>query len=80
MRLEAGEVLGPPLSKPMSSVGRGASELRIKDDKNSVRVFYYVKHAEAILVFHAFGKKSSKTPKREIETGKKRLKEMLDAG
>jgi phage-related protein len=28
-------------------------------------------------MFHAFAKKTQKTPDREIELGKKRLKEML---
>jgi phage-related protein len=32
---------------------------------------------DAVLIFHAFAKKSQKTPDREIELGKKRLKEML---
>jgi phage-related protein len=36
-----------------------------------------VKVADAVLIFHAFAKKTQKTPDREIELGKKRLKEML---
>jgi phage-related protein len=33
--------------------------------------------ADAVLIFHAFAKKTQKTPDREIVLGKKRLKEML---
>ena len=36
-----------------------------------------VKVAEAVLIFHAFTKKTQKTPAQDIELGKKRLKEML---
>jgi len=39
-------------------------------------VFYFTKEANAILVFHLFKKKTQETPAQEIETGKKRLKEM----
>ena len=41
------------------------------------RAFYVVRVAEAILVFHAFVKKTQKTPAREISLGKKHLKELL---
>jgi phage-related protein len=40
-------------------------------------VFYFVKLADAILVFHAFQKKTQKTPKREMALGQQRLKEVL---
>jgi phage-related protein len=36
-----------------------------------------VQVADAVLIFRAFAKKTRKTPDREIELGKKRLKEML---
>jgi phage-related protein len=37
-----------------------------------------LKIANYILVFHAFEKKTQKTPIHEIELGKKRLKEFLN--
>jgi phage-related protein len=46
-------------------------------ETSSVRVFYFVKLAEAILVFHAFQKRTQKTPKREMALGQQRLKEVL---
>jgi phage-related protein len=36
-----------------------------------------LKVADAVLIFHALAKKTQKTPDREIEIGRKRLKEML---
>jgi len=66
-----------PLSRPMPHVASGTHELRVMGKKSSVRVFNFVKLAEAILVFHAFQKKTQKTPKREMALGQQRLKEVL---
>ncbi len=62
----------------MPSVAQGAAELRVKDAATTVRVFYLAKLADLIVVFHGFEKSTQKTPKHEIEVGKKRLKEVLD--
>ena len=75
--LQKGISLGPPLSRPMPEVATGAYELRVAGETAAVRVFYFVKHAEAIIVFHAFQKKTQKTPKREVTIGQRRLKEVL---
>ena len=62
----------------MPSVGTGVEELRIKDRSGAYRVFYLARLADEVLVIHAFTKKTEKTPKTEIDLGKKRLKELLD--
>lgn len=69
--------LGMPLSRPMPIIAPGVEELRVKDQSGAFRVFYFTRSAAAILLFHAFVKKTQSTPKREIELGRKRLKEML---
>jgi phage-related protein len=74
-KLQLGEMLSMPLSRPMPSVGAGVSELRVKDEAGEWRAFYVVKMAEAVYVFHAFGKKTQETLSREIKLGQKRLKE-----
>ncbi len=61
----------------MSHVASGTHEFRVMGKTSSVRVFYFVKLAEAILVFHVFQKKTQKTPKREMALGQQRLKEVL---
>jgi phage-related protein len=76
--LQRGEALSMPLSRAMGSVAPGAAELRIRDRAGIYRVFYYVKSARGILVFHAFQKKDRTTPLREVEMGRKRLKEFLN--
>jgi phage-related protein len=76
--LQKGYTLGMPLSRPMSSVALGVEELRIRDRAGIYRAFYYKKSARGVLIFHAFAKKTQKTPPPDIELGRKRLKEMLD--
>ncbi|MFI5098885.1 MAG: type II toxin-antitoxin system RelE/ParE family toxin [Candidatus Acidiferrales bacterium] len=76
--LQRRETLAMPLSRPLPSLGVGASELRIRDRAGIYRVFYMAKSARGILVFHAFTKKSRATPERELALGQKRLKELLD--
>jgi phage-related protein len=75
--LQKGHTVLFPLSRPMSSVGPGVEELRVKDQSGAYRVFYYARLRDRVLVFHAFKKKTQQTPQREIELGQKRLKEIL---
>jgi phage-related protein len=75
--LQKGHLLSFPLSRPMSSVGRGVAELRVRDRSGTYRAFYYQRLPDRILVFHAFMKKTQKTPQNEIELGQKRMKELL---
>lgn len=76
--IQKGLLPGMPLNKPMPSVAPGVFELRVKDETKKVRVFYIAKLSDFILVFHAFEKKTRKTPNHEINLGKKRLKEVLN--
>lgn len=75
--LQHGHLLSLPLSRAMPSIAPGACELRFRDRSGIYRVFYYLKVEDEVLVFHAFQKKTQKTPQNEIETAKKRLREML---
>jgi len=76
--LQKGEKLSMPLSRPMSSVASGVQELRVRDRTGAYRVFYYIRVADFVLIFHAFAKKTQKTPTHEIALAQKRLKELLD--
>ena len=76
--LQQGVRLGMPLSKSMPAVVAGAEELRVKDASGAYRAFYYVRSKRGILIFHAFQKKTQKTPPAEINLGARRLKELLD--
>jgi phage-related protein len=78
-RLQMGERIAMPASRPMPLVGAGVSELRVKDAHGAFRVFYYLASPKGVLVFHAFDKKTQRTPPLEIELARKRLRELLDA-
>src|SRR5258708_4441767 len=71
------------IAKPMQGMGSGVFEIALPFRGDAFRVVYAVQLAEEIWVVHAFQKKSTqgiKTPKREIDLIKdrlKRLKEML---
>ena len=52
--LQRGNMPGMPMSRPMPSVARGVSELRIRDRSGIYRAFYYTQSPRGILVFHAF--------------------------
>jgi len=71
------------LVKPMRGMGPGVFEIALAFRGNAFRVVYAVQLADEIWVVHAFQKKSTKgikTPAREVDLIKnrlKRLKEML---
>lgn len=75
--LQDGALLVMPLSRPMSSVGVGVCEIRIRDRGGIYRVFYY-RQSRGIFIFHAFTKKTQTTPKRELELGRARLRELFN--
>jgi phage-related protein len=62
--------------RPMPSVGTGVIEIRTHGEHEH-RVFYVAKYEEAVYVLHAFAKKSQKTPKRELDLGRRRYSELM---
>lgn len=76
-KLQKGENVGEPDTKSMKSVASGCFEIRLKGADGIYRAFYILKTEVGILVFHSFKKKSQKTPVKEIDTGKTRLKALL---
>ncbi len=77
-QLQIGERLGMPHSRPMPSVAAGVSELRVLGEDGAYRVFYFTLSPLGVVVFHAFVKKTPRTPAPEIALARKRLKELLD--
>ena len=78
MALQRGFNLGMPLSRPMPTLRIGVEELRLRGESGHYRVFYYRKAVAGILVPRAFQKKTSATPRAEIELTRRRLREMLN--
>src|SRR5689334_12934902 len=71
-RLQRGELLGLPISRPMPDIGRACHELRIDDERTSWRLVYSVQ-PEAIVILDVFEKKTQKTPKHVLDACKQRL-------
>ena len=68
--------LMPDDFKPMQNVGSGVQEIRIRTGR-AHRVFYIAKFEESIYVLHAFEKKTQRTNQADLETGRKRLAEVV---
>jgi phage-related protein len=77
-RLQRGERLRMPQSRPMPSIGPRCHELRVNDADTTWRLIYRL-DPDAIVIAEVFAKKTEKTPKEVIQACKKRLKEYDDA-
>lgn len=70
---EHGANLGSPHTKPM---GDGLFEIRAKAKEGIGRGFFCYMDGPNIQVLHAFVKKSQKTPKKDLDLAKDRMKEV----
>lgn len=73
-RLQRGDNLGMPHSRPMPTIGPRCHELRITDEDKIWRIIYRV-DADAVIILEAFSKTTNKTPKSVIEVCKRRLRD-----
>ena len=73
-RLQNGELLDMPVSRPMPAIGPGCHELRVDDGGVTWRIAYHVA-SDAVVILDVFQKKTRTTPKRVIDTARKRLRE-----
>jgi phage-related protein len=71
-RLQRGERLGMPQSRPMPSMGARCHELRIVDGDLSWRIVYRLDR-DAVVISGVFSKKTQATPKTVIESCRRRL-------
>jgi phage-related protein len=63
--------------KPMSTVGRGVREIRIRDAAGAFRVLYVAKFDDAVYVLHCFQKKTQKTSKADLNLAAQRYRDLL---
>ncbi len=68
--------LEPNDGKPVPTIGPGVWEIRIRTALQH-RVVYIVEFVEAVYVLHAFGKRSRRTPKRDLDLARARLRQLL---
>lgn len=74
-KVQSGET--PTDFKPMKTIGKGVMEIRLKDAFGIYRIIYTAKIANSIYVFHAFQKKTQKTPQSDLDLAKARYKQLL---
>jgi phage-related protein len=72
-RLQLGENIGLPHSRPMPSIGRRCHELRVRDKEQNWRIVYRI-DPDAIVIVEVFEKKTGATPKKIIDICKARLR------
>jgi phage-related protein len=72
-RLQQGESLGMPHSKPMPSIGACCHELRVRDQNRNWRIIYRIDH-DAIVILDIYSKTTRETPETIINICQQRLK------
>ena len=72
-RLQRGEALSLPHSRPMPGIGPQCHELRINDGSHAWRLIYHVE-PDAVVILDVFSKKTQTTPQGTLEACRKRLK------
>jgi phage-related protein len=72
-RLQSGELIEMPASRPMPEIGRNCHELRVDDASVTWRIVYQV-DSDAVVILEVFQKKSRTTPKQILEVTRKRLR------
>jgi phage-related protein len=71
------EAYGPDLGMPHTrAMGGGIFELRIKAAEGIARVFYRTVVDRRVVFLHQFVKKTDKTPSRELNVARRRMKEV----
>ena len=71
-RLQRGEKLSMPHSRPMPSIGARCHELRINDRGRTWRIFYRL-DPDAVVIAAVAEKKTRKTPKSLLDLCRRRL-------
>lgn len=72
-RLQRGELIALPHSRPMPRIGQGCHELRIPDASKTWRIIYHL-DTDAVVILEVFAKTTTKTPDDVINLCKSRLR------
>jgi phage-related protein len=77
-KLQKGQMLEMPHSRPMPVIGERCHELRVIDIDKTWRIIYRL-DSDAIVILDVFSKKTRTTPQSVIDRSRKRLREYDDA-
>ena len=73
-RLQQGEKLSVPHSRPLPSIGPRCHELRVRDENKNWRIIYRI-NEDRILIVEVFNKTTRQTPDAVIKLCRRRLAE-----
>lgn len=77
-RLQRGESIALPHSRPMPDIGKGCHELRVQDETRTWRIVYHI-DGDAVVILEIFSKTSRATPELVMKACRKRLRRYLAA-
>jgi phage-related protein len=60
--------------KPMTDIGAGVKEIRVRDEAGAFRMIYLATRPEGVYVLHCFQKKTQRTSRSDLELATKRFK------
>jgi len=63
--------------KPVSTLGTGVLEIRVKDQNGAFRVFYVAKFGDAVHVLHAYKKQTEQIPRDVANVVKRRYRALV---
>jgi phage-related protein len=72
-RLQQGESLGLPHSRPMPDIGPRCHELRVRDKNKNWRIFYHLT-TDAVVILDVHNKTTRNTPDAVLANCERRLK------
>ncbi len=70
--------LDPADWKPMSSVGPGVREIRVREASGTFRVIYVATLGDAVYVLHCFAKKGQRTSKPDLALARQRYRDLSE--
>ena len=71
------EALGMP---HVAAMGQGLFEIRAKGKEGIARAFFCYMAGKQVIILHEFIKKTQKTPQREIDIARRRMREVKENG
>ena len=72
-------VFGPHLGEPFTqSMGGKLIEIQAKGKEGIGRAFFCTLAGQRIIILHEYIKKTQKTPKKELETARRRMADVLE--
>jgi phage-related protein len=68
------EGVDPDDWKPMSIVGTGVREIRVRESSGAFRCIYLATRPEGVYILHCFQKKTQKTSRQDLDLAQTRFK------